>query len=191
MREMLNYINAGESVVFDISGYVNNCSPPQYADLMGKIVTVESAGNPFSIGVVNARLARQPVNLSEAIATITSLNTSKYNYSIGLAQVNQIHFPRLGWKNNPTEGFNACKNISAGAEILDSCFIKANQYDSQKYKRAGNLSVQEMALSCYYSGDLFLGERLGYVTKVLGHTPINKISPSPKTNTMDYSYENK
>ena len=84
-------------MVLDISGYVKNCSPPQYADLMGKIVTVESAGNPFSIGVVKARLARQPANLSEAVATVTSLNTSKYNFSIGLAQVNQIHFPRLGW----------------------------------------------------------------------------------------------
>ena len=178
-------------MVLDISGYVKNCSPPQYADLMGKIVTVESAGNPFSIGVVNARLARQPANLSEAVATVTSLNTSKYNFSIGLAQVNQIYFPRLGWSNQPSEGFNACKNISAGAEILNSCFIKANQYDLQKEKRAGYLAVQKMALSCYYSGDLFLGERLGYVTKVLGYSPINSISRSSKSNTMDYSYENK
>ena len=176
---------------FDISDYVKKCSPPHYADLMGKIIRVESAGNPFSIGVVRARLARQPANLSEAVATAKSLNASKYNFSIGLAQVNQIHFPRLGWTKKLVEGFDACKNISAGAEILDNCFTKANQYDSQRDKKAGPLSVRNMALSCYYSGDLFLGERLGYVTKVIGHSSIKNISHSPKPTTMDYSYEYK
>jgi type IV secretion system protein VirB1 len=145
-------------VVFDISGYLQNCSPPQYADLMRKIVRVESAGNPFSIGVVRARLERQPVNLSEAVATAKALNESKYNFSIGLAQVNQIHFPRLGWTKKLVDGFDACKNIAAGAEILNNCFIKANQYDFQRNRKESNLSIQKMALSCYYSGDLFLGK---------------------------------
>jgi type IV secretion system protein VirB1 len=178
-------------MVFDISAYVQDCSPPQYADLMRRIVGVESAGNPFSIGVVRARLARQPVNLSEAVATAKSLKALKYDFSIGLAQVNQIHFPRLGWSHQLAEGFNACKNISAGAEILDICFAKASQYESQSGKNVGSLSVRKMALSCYYSGDLFLGERLGYVTKVIGHSPTDNIHQSPKLTTMDYSYENK
>lgn len=177
-------------MVFDVSSYVQNCSPPHYADLMRRIVRVESSGNPFAIGVVRARLARQPVNLPQAVATAKSLNAANYNFSIGLAQVNQIHFSRLGWTNQLADGFNACKNISAGAEVLDSCFTKAYQYESQREKKVRLSSVQRMALSCYYSGDLFLGERLGYVTKVIGYPSANNISYSPKPTTMDYSYEN-
>ena len=176
-------------MMLDLASYVQNCAPPQYADLMGKIIKVESAGNPFSIGVVRARLARQPVNLTEAVATVTALKAGKYNFSIGLTQVNQVHFHRLGWVKKPAEGFDTCKNISAGAEILNKCFMKANQYNLQRSKREGHFSVRKMALSCYYSGDLFLGERLGYVKKVLGHSSVDSISYFPKPTTMDYSYE--
>ncbi len=179
------------SVLIDISAFVQDCAPPQYAALMRRIVGVESSGNPYSIGVVRARLARQPVNLSEAVATAKSLRASKYNFSIGLAQVNQVHFSRLGWTNQLAEGFDACKNISAGAEILDNCFAKATQFESQSDNNEHRPSVSRMALSCYYSGDLFLGERLGYVTKVIGHSPTANIHQSPKPTTMDYSYEDK
>jgi type IV secretion system protein VirB1 len=177
--------------MLDLANYVQNCAPPQYADLMEKIIKVESAGNPFSIGVVRARLARQPVNLTEAVATVRALNAGKYNFSIGLTQVNQVHFHRLGWVKKPAEGFDTCKNISAGAEILNSCFIKANRYDLQRDKREGYFSVRKMALSCYYSGDLFLGERLGYVKKVLDQSSINSIIYLLKPTTMDYSHENR
>ena len=176
-------------MLFDVSSHVQHCSPSHYADLMSRIIRVESAGNPFAIGVVRARLARQPVNLSEAIATAKALIDSNYNFSIGLAQINRIHFSGLGWSNQLAEGFSACNNISAGAVILDRCFTKAHQYDSQRRQNFDPSSVRRMAISCYYSGDLFLGEKLGYVDKVTGHSSKSNIFNSLKFSTMDYSHE--
>lgn len=173
----------------DMYAYVQNCSPPKYADLMRKIIKIESSGNPFAIGVVGARLVRQPHNLSEAVATVNSLFSSKHNFSIGLSQVNKIHFQRLGWINNLSMGFDACENISAGAEVLDSCFVKAHKYYLKINEIKENHSIQNMALSCYYSGDLFLGERLGYVRKVLGNSSSNHLKTVRQPKLMDYSNE--
>ena len=177
-------------MLFDISTQVHNCSPSHYANLMTRIVRVESDGNPFAIGVVKARLARQPVNLSEATATAKALIDSKYNFSIGLAQINQIHFSGLGWSNQLAEGFNACNNIAAGALILDKCFTKARQYHSQRGVDFDPSTISKMAVSCYYSGDLFLGGKLGYVNKVMGFSSKSKISNSFNSTTMDYINEN-
>jgi type IV secretion system protein VirB1 len=42
-------------------------------DILAAVVRVESAKNPFAIGVVGNRLSRQPKNLDEAVATGKSL----------------------------------------------------------------------------------------------------------------------
>ena len=63
---------------------------------MRRIVQVESAFNPWAIGVVGGRLERQPSNRDEAIATAEWLERNGYNYSVGLAQVNKTNFARYG-----------------------------------------------------------------------------------------------
>lgn len=186
---MLGWFTKNCDMDFNTSAYVQVCSPPQYVNLMERIVKIESSGNPFAIGVVGARLARQPRNLSEAVATAKYLSDSNYNFSIGLSQINKLHFQRLEWANNLPVGFDACRNIAAGAEVLNTCFVKANNYFLKNKVTIDNNSATRMALSCYYSGDLFLGERLGYVNKVLNDSSINHIFQPPKRNVMDYSYE--
>lgn len=42
-------------------------------DIMQHVVRVESSGNPYAIGIVGARLQRQPKNLTEAVATAKML----------------------------------------------------------------------------------------------------------------------
>ena len=57
------------------------------ATVLQHVVRVESGFHPYAIGVVGGRLARQPRNLPEAVATARMLEQQGYNFSLGLAQV--------------------------------------------------------------------------------------------------------
>ncbi|HEY4530336.1 MAG TPA: lytic transglycosylase domain-containing protein [Luteimonas sp.] len=122
------------------------------ADVMQHVVRVESSFNPYAIGVVGARLARQPRSLEEAVATAAKLEREGYNFSIGLAQVNRYNLAAQGL-DSYEEAFSACPNLAAGARILADCRNRADR-DWGK------------AFSCYYSGDFERGFRDGYVQKV-------------------------
>lgn len=120
--------------------------------LMYHVAMVESRANPFAIGVVGGRLARQPVDLREAIATARMLEESGYNFSVGIAQVNRANLARYGldtWE----KAFDVCPNLLAASRILAQC-----------YGAAGG--AWDKAFSCYYSGDHVTGFRDGYVQKI-------------------------
>ncbi len=131
------------------------CAPGVAPDTLGRIASVESSFNPYAIGVVGGRLARQPASKAEAVATANMLAAAGYDYSVGLVQVNQKHFPGFGL--TPETAFDPCVNLRIGSAIFQDC-----------YKRAGgSLNPLGDALSCYYSGNFKTGYRLGYVTRVL------------------------
>ncbi|NVE00154.1 lytic transglycosylase domain-containing protein [Massilia sp. BJB1822] len=144
------------------------CAPDVHPALVRQLVRVESGGNPYAIGVVGGRLARQPRNLAEALATVQSLEQQGANYSIGISQVNRIHFPRLGWHKEPASGFDPCGNLQAGAGILKTCYERALGAGYAGTALDGANAASRASLSCYYSGNFVSGERLGYVAKVLG-----------------------
>lgn len=146
--------------------------------MMQKIVRVESSGNPLAIGVVGGRLERQPKNLLEAVATVKALEQLRMNYSIGISQVNRIHFSRLGWKENIAAGFDVCPNLKAGAGILNDCYNGALEAGYASSGATHVYSASEAALSCYYSGR-FKGQD-GYVRKVLGAVS----AAVPRSNTF-------
>lgn len=132
---------------------VMNCQPLAVpAVVMQHVVDVESAFNPYAIGVVGARLARQPRTLPEAVATARMLAEREYNFSLGLAQVNRQNLARYGLSSYAL-AFDACANLRAGSRILAECYSRAGK-DWGK------------ALSCYYSGNFTKGFRDGYVQKV-------------------------
>lgn len=134
--------------------------------LMQRIVHVESSGNQFAIGIVGARLVRQPAALGEAVATAESLRANGRNFSIGIAQVNKVHFDRLGWSADLTRGFDKCANVAAGAAIFNDCLTRAK---ASGYPAEGTAyTATHAALSCYYAGSFTAGARLGYVATVLG-----------------------
>lgn len=139
--------------------------------LVRQLVHVESGGNPFAIGVVGGRLARQPRTLAEALATVQSLEQQGVNYSIGISQVNRIHFPRLGWNKELANGFDACGNLQAGTGILKTCYQRAVGAGYAGTALDGANAASRASLSCYYSGNFVSGERLGYVARVLGGPP--------------------
>ncbi len=122
--------------------------------VMEHVVSVESSFNPYAIGVVGARLARQPRSLEEAVATAKHLEREGYNFSLGLAQVNRHNLAKQGL-DSYEKAFAACPNLTAGARILADCHARAG----------GDWGK---AFSCYYSGNFVRGFRDGYVQKVQG-----------------------
>jgi type IV secretion system protein VirB1 len=122
------------------------------ADVMHHVVRVESSFNPYAIGVVGGRLARQPANLAEAVATARMLESRGYNFSLGLAQVNRYNLGKYGLASYG-QAFQACPNLQAGSRILAEC----------RQRSGGDWGK---AFSCYYSGNFVTGFRAGYVQKI-------------------------
>lgn len=120
-------------------------------EIMQHVIQVESAKNPFAIGVVGGYLARQPINLEEALTAVESLRHEGYNFSVGLAQVNRYNLLKYGIKNY-AEAFDVCKNVLVGSKILKECYDRAQDWGK--------------AFSCYYSGNFQTGFDHGYVKKI-------------------------
>ncbi|SAL05207.1 lytic transglycosylase catalytic [Caballeronia calidae] len=141
------------------------CAPDVHHDLLGRVATVESSGNPFAIGVVGGHLAYQPQTLAQALATVRSLDASGWNYSMGLIQVNVHNIARFG--QTAQRIFDPCTNLKTGAAILRECYERA-----LARKLTGNAAVRG-ALSCYYTGDLDRGQ--AYAMKVAASAPVNEV----------------
>jgi type IV secretion system protein VirB1 len=120
--------------------------------LMRHVVSVESAFNPYAIGVVGGHLLRQPRNLAEALATAGMLEKRGFNFSLGLAQVNRHNLKKYGLESYKM-AFQACPNLQAGARILAECYNRSGKDWGRSF-------------SCYYSGNFVTGYRDGYVRKV-------------------------
>ncbi|WP_334179323.1 transglycosylase SLT domain-containing protein [Pseudoxanthomonas sp.] len=133
----------------ELMGCTGLAVPPT---VMEHVVKVESSFNPYAIGVVGGRLARQPRNLPEALSTARMLEDRGYNFSLGLAQVNRYNLAKQGL-DSYEKAFDVCPNLQAGSRILAEC-----------YSRSG--SDWGKAFSCYYSGNFTTGYRHGYVQKV-------------------------
>lgn len=123
------------------------------AEVMHHVVKVESSFNPFAIGVVGGRLARQPRSLAEAVSTTRMLEREGYNFSLGVAQVNRYNLAKQGL-GSYEKAFEVCPNLQAGSRILAECYGRSGR-DWGK------------AFSCYYSGNFTTGFRHGYVQKVV------------------------
>ena len=136
-------------------------------DVMQHVVRVESSYNPYAIGVVGGRLARQPRSLPEALATARMLERSGYNFSLGLAQVNRYNLGKYGLTYETA--FEVCPNLRAGARILADCNARAGGDWGKSF-------------SSYYAGDFTTGFRHGYVQKVYASMrtmPIAQAAPIP------------
>ena len=122
------------------------------SEVMHHVVRVESSYNPYAIGVVGGRLARQPKNLPEALATVRMLEGRGFNFSIGLAQVNRYNLDKYGL-DSYEKAFEPCANLQAGSKILAECYHRANGDWGKSF-------------SCYYSGNFSTGFKHGYVQKI-------------------------
>lgn len=143
------------------------CAPSIHPTTLKAVVMTESSWNPYAIGVVAGRLERQPRSLDEAVATARELERQGFNFSLGLGQVNRYNLARYGETYETV--FDPCRNLQAGAAILQDCFVRAKKRlgDDQQALRA--------AFSCYYSGNFTRGFRPdqagqpSYVQKVVAN----------------------
>lgn len=120
---------------------------------MSAIVRTESSAHPFAIGVVGHFLSRQPTSQIEANNLIAQLIEGQYNYSVGIAQINQSNFKTYGLHHGNM--FDVCTNLKVGSKILKSCFDQHQNW--------------QKAYSCYYSGNAVTGFKHGYVAKVISN----------------------
>lgn len=137
------------------------CAPQVHTDTARALVSVESAFNPWAIGVVGGALVRQPRNHAEALATARALQAAGWNFSVGLGQINVGNFDRLGL--TVESAFEPCANLAAMQTVLAGCFDRAS---GSATKAADQVALRQ-ALSCYYSGNFATGFRHGYVRKVV------------------------
>lgn len=143
----------------DFLTLAQQCAPQISPATMAAVVRVESGFNPYAIGVVHGRLVRQPSTEAEAVATAHALGANGWRFSVGLAQVNHANWPRYGLTERTA--FDPCRNLAAGAAILQGCFGLSRQ------AHADDQAALLAALSCYASGDFSAGFRSGYVQRVV------------------------
>ncbi|TXC66162.1 lytic transglycosylase domain-containing protein [Piscinibacter aquaticus] len=137
------------------------CAPQVHVDTARALVRVESAFNPWAIGVVGGALVRQPRHRAEALATAKALRDAGWNFSVGLGQINVGNFDRLGL--TVETAFEPCANLTAMQTVLAECIDRA----SRSASKAVDQVALRQALSCYYSGNFDTGFRHGYVRKVI------------------------
>lgn len=141
------------------------CAPTVAPQTMAAVVSVESGYNPYAIGVVGGRLARQPKSREEAVATAEQLALDGWNFSLGVAQVNRYNLPKH--QISYEQAFDACTNLRVGSKILEDCFLRASQNTPEPQ------AALQAAFSCYYSGNFTRGfkpdaaGKPSYVQKVL------------------------
>jgi type IV secretion system protein VirB1 len=133
--------------------------------------------------VVGGVLVRQPRHRAEALATARALKAAGWNFSVGLAQINQAHFDRLGL--DLEAAFDPCRNLAAMQAVLLECHTRA-----AKPQRPAQLALRR-ALSCYYSGNFATGFHHGYVRRVVQSATTPPFRPAtaltPTTTTEESS----
>lgn len=159
------------------------CAPTVAPQTMAAVVNVESGYNPYAIGVVGGRLARQPKTREEAVATAKQLASDGWNFSVGVAQVNRYNLPK--YQVSYDQAFDACTNLRVGSKILEDCYVRAAKQTTEPQ------AALHAAFSCYYSGNFTRGFKpdvIGapsYVQKVLASAGVPSkaipVVPSIKT----------
>lgn len=141
------------------------CAPDIHPATLKALIHVESGFNPYAIGVVGGRLARQPRYLDEAVATAKNLEHLGYNFSLGAGQVNRYNLAKYGETYETI--FEPCRNLKVSSVILKDCFIRARA----RFKE--DQTALRAAFSCYYSGNFTTGFQQGYVGKVVASAGVD------------------
>lgn len=135
------------------------CAPQVAPQTMAAIVRVESGLDPLAIGVNGVgRRALRPRTPEAAVAHAEALIAGGHSIDLGLAQINSRNLARLGL--TPRTAFDPCRNLAAGAAILEAGYRRAAPRRGQE--QAG----LRTALSYYNTGHPERGLRNGYVARV-------------------------
>ncbi|AFT86218.1 lytic transglycosylase domain-containing protein [Paraburkholderia phenoliruptrix] len=164
----------------DFLTLAQQCAPQISPVTMAAVVRAESGFNPYAIGVVHGRLLWQPTTEAQARVTARALEAQGWRFSVGLAQVNRANWPRYGITEQ--NAFNPCRNLAAGAAILEGCFLLARRGHGD-----AQVALRD-SLSCYASGNFSTGYRTGYVQRVVNgaqqSVPVSWVNRAPVAPTV-------
>jgi len=155
------------------------CAPDVHPHTAQALIRVESAFNPWAIGVVGGTLQHQPRHRAEALASARALRDQGWNFSVGLGQINVTNFAKLGLTLK--SAFDPCTNLAAMQAILSDCLERAPGKRSAPARRQMAL---RQALSCYYAGNYVTGFQHGYVRQV-----VHAAAATPATHSLKPSKE--
>jgi type IV secretion system protein VirB1 len=136
---------------------------------MGALVAYESAGNPNAVGDNTGRRSYAPATRADAEMLAVRLLRAGHRIDAGYAQIDSDNFARLGL--DPSDVFDPCLNIAAGAAIL-----------SENYERAARRfgpgqAALVHALSAYNTGGYWAG--LGYARGVYASAAALRFEGAP------------
>ncbi len=158
--------------MLDFNTLAQHCAPNVHPTTLQAVVRTESGFNPYAIGVVGGRLARQPRTLPEAVATAKALDARGINFSMGLGQVNKSNLAVYGLTYETV--FDLCANLKAGGNILHACYQRA-----VSAMGSGDSAVRA-AISCYYSGNFTRGFKADFgATSYVQRVAANATDTSP------------
>lgn len=168
----------------DFYALARNCDLSVPIKALAPIIKVESHFNPYAIGVVGGRLARQPTTKEEAIATAKSLEAAGHKFSAGIGQVYRGNWAAYGLTADTV--FEPCKNLRASSGIFESCHVRAKaEFPDEELAR-------QAAYSCYYSNNFttgfkpdFLGQP-SYVDKVMLSAVMLENQPTPTVQAIPF-----
>jgi type IV secretion system protein VirB1 len=133
------------------------CAPTVAPETLAGIARTESGLNPYAILDNDTRRSYSPATLNEAQAIASQLIASGHSVDVGLMQVNNRNFPRLGLTVG--KALDPCSSLSAGARVM------AEAYSGGATEAEQQLAVR-VALSRYNTGNPARGFANGYVRKV-------------------------
>lgn len=152
-----------------LDALIAQCAYNTHPDTVRAIIQVESAGNPYAIGVnFGGSNNKRPTNASEAGQIARKLIAKGKNIDMGLMQINSSSMRRFGL--SPEAMFDPCTNIRVGTKILSINYSQAVEI----YGPGEN--ALRAALSAYNTGNMVKGFRNGYVAKYYKGGNITKSS---------------
>ena len=145
------------ALLFTLAG---QCAPDVHPETIAAIVRTKSNGNALKIHINGASLPSPAPNTKDEVISLARKHlTEGRSVDLGLMQINSKNFKWLGL--NIEDALDPCKNLAAGARILQENYSRAtqNHKDEQDALRA--------ALSAYQTGDEEAGLQNGFVARVM------------------------
>lgn len=131
--------------MFDL---ITECSVDVHPQTVAAVIAVESAGDQFAIESVLRRKDRGK-NTKKASETATTIEkavvkakasiAAGYSVSLGLMQINDMHYERFGVEIKDL--FNPCINITIGTVILNENYMGSSEiFNNERDRLVGMLS---------------------------------------------------
>lgn len=138
------------------------CAPGVHPSTIQEIIRVESGGNPLAVNVNKRNGAAYHLNKRikstvEAVRVSHAAIAAGHTVDMGYMQVNSANLKRLGY--TVEDMFDPCKNIRAGAQILQEAYALALP------RHGSEQAALRAALSAYNTGNFNRGFANGYVQK--------------------------